>query len=198
MKKLFSIIVLVLSIKTIAQIDSTKTFALSIEGNYPKSLGDNFLNKGYKPNNGFALEAQVNTKKIFFGVGYKKVNYVVINNLIIGDFKSAELQVNYLFGGYRHYIKNKKLFLEHRLGLGLNTLCSFSNLSKYKITGKSAFIGSKINYNFISKLNFYLGLDFYSSKYDVSVAAPYKNFYTKTYQIEPKIGIKFLMGTKTK
>jgi hypothetical protein len=198
MKKLLIITLFFVATKVISQKDSTKTFAISIEGNYSKTLGDNFLRNAYKPYVGYALEAQVNTKKILFGIGYKNNNYQVTNQNIVGDFQTAYLSVNYLFGGYRNYIKNKKLYLEHRLGFGMNTLKNYSILSKYKITGKSAFIGSKINYNFNPKLNFYLGLEFNSSKYDVSVDEPFKDFYTKACQIEPKIGIKFLMGTKTK
>lgn len=198
MKNIFILIFLFIATKSHSQTDFTNRFSLSIESVYSKPFGDNFFNKCYKPNFGRGVEAQVNFSHLFIGVGYKNSSYSIMNKEFIGDFSNANLEVNYLFIGYRHYLKNKKIYFEDRIGFGSNVLTSYSLLSKYIITGNSYFLGSKANYNFNPNLNFYFGIDMISTNYKTEAEEAFKEFYQQSYQFEPKLGLKFSFGSKTK
>ncbi len=184
--------------KSFPQFDSKIRFSLSIDGVYSTPFGNNFLNKCYKPNFGHAFETQINFQKIFFGIGSKTSNYSIVNKEIIGNFKNADLEVGYLFIGYRHYLKNKKFFFEDRIGYGNNVLINYSSISNYSISGNSFFLGTKANYSLHPKFNFYLGFELITENYDTITEELFKNFYQKSYQFEPKFGFKYLWGKTTK
>ena len=59
-------------------------------------------------------------------------------------------------------------------------------------------MGSRFNYAIHQKINFYAGLDFSISRFDIVINKDLDNFFNDSHQIEPKIGIKFLLGSKTK
>lgn len=198
MKNYFLILMSLSSFLSYSQIDSTKTLAISINGNYPIAFGSTFLNKGFKATSGFGIEMQGNTKHYLFGIGFRRNNYKIVNTSLIGDFDKANDNNPYFFGGYRFYIKNTKCYLENKVGYGFNMMYHKSALSEYKLTGNSFFIGSKINYKYTPDINFFLGSEFCRNTYNIKIIGPYEKFYSRANQFIPSIGLKLLLGTSTK
>lgn len=183
----------------IAQTNSVKIFALSIDANYPIATGNNFFSKGYKSSLGFGAELQFSPRKHFFmGIGIQKPNLEIKNKDLIGDFSSSDGVNNYFFIGYRHFIPSQKIYFEHKFAVGEITIRNFSSISNYNITGKDIVIGSKINYDFRPNCNFYLGIESRFSNYDVTIDGPYASFYKKSLQVVPSLGIKLLFGKTAK
>jgi len=80
--------------------------------------------------------------------------------------------------------------LEHRFGFGSRKMENQSQLSNYKIDGESYLIGSKFIYFLIPEISLCAGLDLTITNYSTILNGPYKDFYSKSYQIAPTLGIQ--------
>lgn len=160
-------------------------------------MGDNFLNKGYSDNAGYDFAWQVNpTRHLFFGVMSRTGNEQVSNSELIGDFNSAKSGSSYFYFGYRHFLKNSKMYLEHYIGSGNKEITNKSGLSSYSINSTNSYvIGSRFNYQIVPEFAFFAGIDFAHTTYSIDLSEPYKDFYSKSSQITPTLGIKFSFWT---
>jgi hypothetical protein len=190
MKKTTLIISLLLGFFSFSQNKKTNNFSISISTNYPISIGNNFLNKAYDDRIGLGLEAQYLINKIFFGVNYKYGNEAISNPNLMGGIKSSNNNQTYYFIGYKQKLTSNKMFLEHRIGAGDKSINNKTNINDYQITGKSWILGSKFNYLIDKNLCVFGSLEYHFSSYNVNIDGPYHDFYTKSHQIIPAVGIK--------
>ena len=195
MKKLLILMGLLFYILVGAQNGLIKKYSFAIDANYAIALGDNFLNKGYKDKPGFDIEFQYNLKRNFFtGIGFQATYTNVYDKNLIGNFDSSYSLNLFLYGGYRHFLKPQKLYLEHRIGLGHKEIINKSDLSNYYITGTTFLVASKVNYCLNANWHIYSGFDYNYTHYNISLVGPYRNFFSNSHQIIPVVGIKYLFG----
>ena len=192
MKNIFLNLLLLLLTVVNAQNKKLKLISLTANLNYPIAFGNNFLNKGYSADSGYDLAWQINpTKHLFFGLMARKTNEKVINYNLIGDFDSATSSSHYFYIGYRHNIIHQKIYLEHFIGYGNKDITNKSFLSEYNIKGDNSYlIGSRFNYEVLPEFSLFGGVDFNYSTYTINLNGPYKDFYSKSYQFTPTLGIK--------
>lgn len=194
MKTKFLLLTMLTSAFVLAQNQKFKLISFSANLNYPVAFGNNFLSKGYSSDSGYDLTWQINpTRNLFFGLTVGHINKKISNPDLIGDFENgATIAYHNYYIGYRHNLKFKKLYLEHYIGFGTCEITNKSFLSEYIITnGKSFIIGSRINYEFVPEFSLFAGVDFNYTTYPVILSGPYKDFYSKSYQFSPSLGLKF-------
>ena len=190
MKKIILILTLLLFINSMAQKKNKNNFSISLTGIQPISIGNNFLAKGYEKSPAFALSMQYNSDSdIFIGLEYQNISKANVNSYWLGNFKYATSQNYILFGGYFHLL-NEKIYLEHRLGIGITEIVHEGGLSRYKIDGKRILIGSKLNYKLNETFVAFSQLDFVYSYYDIEISGPEKSFYSTGLQLMPAVGIR--------
>lgn len=194
MKKIIYLLLLATTILN-AQDDSFKRLSLSANLNTSIAIGDNFLNKGYSNKNGFDVEAQFYIiSHVFIGFHSRTVDLTLKNADLIGNFNNAKVVTDLYFIGYKHNVA-PKMYMEHRFGSGSRMITNYSNLSEYAVTGKSYLVGSRFDYYIQPELAVYAGLDFAITNYDVQLSGPYKDFYNKSYDLSPMLGIRFSFWT---
>lgn len=196
MKKIILILNLLFLFNANAQETSLKRFSLSFSPNFPISLGNNFLHKGYSTGLGFDSEIQLNVRRnILIGINYQQHYFSSIDADVIGDFSRAYSNSSHLFAGYRNFLKKDKMYFESRIGFGNTTIYNKSDLSNYKITGNDFFIGTKFNYFLNDVMTAFFGLEYNHNKYDVVLGGPYQKFYSVSNQLIPALGINFSFGS---
>ena len=192
MKNILSLVLIFVFTFTNAQEQTYKLISLTVNTNYPLSFGNNFLGKSYSAKSGFDLAMQFNpTRHLFFGVLKRTYDKTVSNRDLIGDFESATIDSDYFYAGYRHNIKSKNFYMEHYLGYGNKKIEHYSFISSYKIESDNSFlIGSRINFELSSDFSVFGGLDFTYTKYNVNLSGPYRDFYNKSLEFSPTLGLK--------
>ena len=174
-----------------AQKQPFKKLSFSANISNPTELGDNFLNEGYSSNNGYDFAAQFYfVRHVFAGFQVKSTELKIENRNLIGDFSSGSSTSKYFIVGYEHQII-PKTFLEYRLGFGSCNISNYSPLSSYSLSGGSFLIGIKCDYHFIPQISVYAGLDYTTSKFNIELKGPYKDFYNKAADITPTLGLRF-------
>lgn len=196
MKKHILLFLLLISFGILnAQNDSIKEVSLEIGAKYQVALGDNYLNDGYQNSPGFGIAIQNNLKKnIFIGAFFNYYKTKITDANLIGDFNKSSSFYLGAYLGFRHKILTNKYFLEHKISYGYKSIDNINENLDYRISGKPISIGSKINYNLKNDFTLFFGTDFIYFKNDVNLTGPYRNFYVKSFIIEPSIGIRFNFG----
>ena len=175
-----------------AQIEKLKIISLTVNANYPLSFGNNFLGKGYSAKSGFDLAFQINpTRHLFFGILKRTYDKNVTDRNLIGDFETATIDSDYFFAGYRHKLKLKKFYMEHYIGFGDKKIEHYSFISNYLIKSDNSFlVGSRMNYELSQDFSVFGGLDFAYTTYNVNLSGPYRDFYNKSLEFSPTLGLK--------
>jgi hypothetical protein len=191
-------LILLFSIKSMAQNDTIKSFSFSGGGNLNIALGDTFLSKGYANRTGYDFEFQFSFRRFFSGIRFEQTFGDIKDKNLIGYFYDSDgFSVN-PFVGYRQKMPIPKLYLEHRLGFGYKEIVNYSDYGSYRISGPFVMAGTRVNYKLAANLNVYMGLDFNYTNYQVDLEGPYRDFYRNAYQFTPSLGLKLLFGRKIK
>lgn len=200
MRKLIviSVTVLFFGNSIIAQDNFVRSFSFATAARYNFSTGNSFLTKGYKSRPGFEIETQFNYRKFLVGLNFQKTYDKISDYNLIGYFDQSEGFSIHPFIGYRQNIVSNKVYFEHRIGIGYKEIKNKMHIDNYATTGTVISVGTRLNYKLNEHFNAYTGLDFNYTKYDVILDGPYHDFYTRSYQVSPLLGIKFLFGTARK
>ena len=196
MKNIFKDVLFFFLTLSYTQNESRKLISLAANLNYPVAVGNNFLSKGYSNSSSYDLTVQVNiTKHLFFGGFVRNSNEKLKNAELIGDFDNSSSQSFYGYIGYSNYLTNKKMYLEHFIGYGIKDITNTSLLSNYVIQGDNSYlVGSRFNYVLSPDFCLFGGLDFNYTTYTINLSGPYKDFYSKSMQFTPSLGIKLSFG----
>lgn len=194
MKNLIFILLFTISAMN-GQTDSDKKFALSTGYTTNLAMGDNFINKAYGTFSGYNIEfSAVVIKDFSAGLQFTKSKSKVIDKSLFGDFDSGKSFKLIPFIAYRQKLGLEKFIFQHKIGFGITEIANESPFGKYKVTGSTFLVGTKVNYKLYHFLHLYLSTDFAYSKFKVDIQGPYKNFYQKGIEILPSVGLSYQFG----
>jgi hypothetical protein len=192
MKNLILIFSILIANMVYSQNNFRNKSAISINPNFPIAVGDNFLSKGYSNNVGVAFEYQYHFKNVFIGVSYEFGNETISDKNLMGNLIGSKSNNAIWFIGFRQKLKNKKRYLEYKLGSGKKTIINQTTINEYHIEGDSWVFGSKFNYILNKNVHVGAGLEYKYTCYDVKMDGPYQDFYSTSKQITPSFELKFL------
>ena len=170
-----------------------KLISFTLGVSRPFGVGNNFFSKGYAPTLSYDFSAQVNvTKHFFIGTASKDIRMTLKSPEIIGDFKDVASTCSFVYFGYKHYLKQKEMSLEHYIGSGKQEISNDGGLSRYIIRSENSYVlGTRFDYLLSNTCSLYGGVDYLYSTYSIRLSGPYADFYSKSGLLSAAVGLKF-------
>lgn len=186
MKKLIlvAIIALLYNTRAHAQLDNKmkdSNGSFSMSGFYPNTIGNNFINKGHKPNAGIALETHFRVyNPIQLGFGYSFTNYSVTNIELVGNYFRTNHSTFYFCITAPLPISNK-ISISPQLTYGLSWLRGKKNSNNIgRQDGQEFRIGSKLIYSLSNSFGVFLSLHFVNNQLEMKTNPEIQDFYNQS------------------
>lgn len=205
MKKIITILILLLSVDSIAQ-DTILTAETSMNKDniyfmnhfrtvfiIPEAIGDNYIAEGQDGRFGVGLKSEFfSIYNFILGVGGEFVSYKVIDDSFGGNYDHTFINTLYIEAMYNVAI-SKKISIAPKAQIGYSSLFYNKSGNGGWQDGFRYGAGLYIDYRLFNRFSFFAGADYLISRPQVETNAAYQDFFGKVEHLNVLLGLKVII-----